>query len=219
MTENNLKRTYIFSTAYLPPVEFFAVLSSNGILLEKEETFLKQTYRNRCYIFAENGKSALSIPLNKPGGNRTKTIEVEIDNGEKWYLRHRRAIETAYNSSPFFLYYKDDLMPFFNGNYKNLFDFNLSLINLLSELIGITPDISFTKTFVKQYSGEEFVDLRTQFSPKKPPLFKTFPVYYQVFSDRHEFIPNLSIIDLLFNMGPETKSYLIDLCKQNGCNK
>jgi hypothetical protein len=218
MTKSDNKRTFLFPTAYLPPVEFFAILTANRILLEKEETFVKQTYRNRCYIYSEKGKEALTIPLKKPAGNHTKTTGVEMVNSDKWYLRHRRAIETAYNSSPFFLYYKDDLMPFFDGKHSSLFEYNLSLINLISELIGLKPDISFTDVYIKEYDGR-VTDLRMRFSPKKPPVLKTFPVYYQVFSDKHSFIPNLSIIDLLFNMGPETKSYLEELCRINGFNE
>ncbi len=215
MTKTGHKKTFLFPTAYLPPVEFFAILLHHKILLEKEETFVKQTYRNRCYIYAENGKSALTVPLFKPGGNHTKTRDAVIINNSKWYKRHWRALETAYNSSPFFLYYKDELFPFFQGKHENLFDFNLDLIYLLAGIMGISPQIEFTASFVKN-PGDDVVDLRTLFSPKKPPVLKTFQEYYQVFSDRHCFIPNLSIVDLIFNLGPEAKSYLDELCKKNG---
>ncbi len=151
----------------------------------------------------------LSIPVTKPLGNHTPTNKVQIRNQDKWHLKHWRAIQSAYESSPFYLYYKDELKDFLSGNYESLFELNLQLIFRLSDLIGIKPKIILTEQFEK--NPEWVIDLRNEISPKKDHLAIDFPSYIQVFSDRKGFIPNLSILDLLFNLGNEGKSYLESL--------
>ena len=199
------KKPVLLTTCYLPPAGWFSLLDSRPVVLEKHETYTRQSYRNRCHIGSERGMLPLSVPVNKPNGNHTRIDEVQIFNGEKWYLKHWRAIQSAYESSPFFLYYADDLKPFFTGKHRNLWKYNLELIETLCSLTDISPDISFTESFKKE--SENVVDLRTFFTPKKP-VQGTFPPYTQVFSDRHGFLPGLSILDVIFNLGPETKSYL-----------
>lgn len=203
---NKSGRKILLSVAYLPPAEYFALLLNNHIVIEKHETYPKQTFRNRCHIYSEKGKMGLSIPVNKPSGNHSKITEIEILNSDRWYLRHWRAIEAAYSASPYFLYYQDMLKPFFTGEHHNLFAFDLELTKLICKIIGIEPELSFTGHFEK--NPQNLTDLRYRMSPKEPPVATFFPQYIQVFSDRHAFIPNLSIIDLLFNKGPETKAYL-----------
>lgn len=194
------------SIAYLPPVSYFALLLQHPVLIEKQETFPKQTYRNRCRIYSDKGIMSLSIPVTKPLGNHTPTDGILIRNEDKWYLRHWRALLAAYESSPYFLYYKDELEPFFQGTDENLFQYDLNLIQKMSEIIGFEPDIQFTEQFEKNPSG--ITDFRQAIHPKQGNLSIDFPSYFQVFNDKHGFIPDLSIADLLFNLGPETKSYL-----------
>ncbi len=206
---HNQKNRILLSAAYLPPLDYFAFLLNHRVVVETHETYAKQTYRNRCYIATEKGKMALSIPVSKPFGNRTKIEEVSILNEEKWFVQHWKALQTAYQSSPFFIYYQDDLKPFFRGDYNYLFDFNIKLTKKICELIGFEPTLSFTTHFEKVPKNQ--IDLRSDLSPKHPPILSDFPSYIQVFSDRHPFFPNLSIVDLLFNLGPEAKGYLLDL--------
>lgn len=196
----------LLSIAYLPPLSYFALLLQRPVRIEKQETFPKQTYRNRCRIYSDKGIMPLSIPVTKPQGNHTPTDEVLILNEDKWYVRHWRAFMAAYESSPYFLYYKDELEPFFQGTEDNLFEYDLNLIRKISEIIGFEPDIQFTEQFEKSPSG--ILDFRQTIHPKQENLSIDFPSYFQVFDDKHGFIPDLSIVDLLFNLGPETKTYL-----------
>lgn len=203
----------ILPTAYLPPVEYFALLiNSDAIVIEQYETYSKQTYRNRCEIYTEKGKMPLIIPVSKPSGNHTKTSDIRIFNQDKWYVKHWRAIETAYKAAPFFLYYSNEINSFYNGTIHKLLNFNLELTKLLCQLIGIETELKLSDDYVNR--ADTRIDYREELSPKKPNILKSFPEYTQVFSTKHGFIPNLSIIDLLFNLGPESFDYLTELDKQ-----
>ncbi len=199
------KKTVLLSIAYLPPVSWFSLLLKHPIRIEQHETYQRQSYRNRCLIYSERGVLPLSIPVSRPNGKHSHTSEVPIYNGEKWYLKHWRAFQSAYEASPYFLYYKDEFKDFFNGGFEKLFDFDIQLILKLCEIIEVHPEISFTDKFEKDPTDS--LDLRNTFSPKKSPHY-SFPEYMQVFSNRHGFLPDMSISDLLFNLGPESKSYL-----------
>ena len=200
----------LLSTAYLPPIEYFYyLLKAEQIFVEQFETYPKQSYRNRCTVLSGNGELSLSIPVKKVNGNHTLTKDVVFFDEEKWQQNHWRTIQIAYSASPFLLYYADELEIFYKQKYTNLLEFNLALTLTLCRLIGFNLDITLTKTFEKNPGN--FLDLRNRISPKKPNTIKSFPPYTQVFSDRYPFIPNLSIIDLLFNLGPETGAYLSKL--------
>jgi len=199
----------IMSTAYMPPIEYIALMIKyEKITIEKEETYPKQTYRNRCEILSANGILDLSIPVNKIHGNNTKTKDITIINSGRWFINHWRAINSAYSGSPFFLYYKDDLEGFFMGKYDNLLELNTELTKTLISLIGINCSIEYSESFLKPVQGNTVTDLRYSITPKKRVNPKYFVKYIQVFSNKFNFFPNLSIIDLLFNLGPETKDYL-----------
>jgi len=199
------EKTILLSIAYLPPVSWFSLLLKHPIRIEKHETYQRQSYRNRCLIYSERGVLPLSIPVSKPNGNHTSLSKIDIYNGEKWYLKHWRAFQSAYEASPYFLYYKDEFLDFYTGGFANLFDYDRQLVLKLCELLGIQPRLSYTEKFEKKPLNT--YDLRNLFSPKKL-VSNSFPEYIQVFSSRHGFLPDLSIADLLFNLGPESKNYL-----------
>lgn len=199
----------------MPPVEYFALLLQAGRgVIEQHETYQKQTYRNRSIIYTEKGKMILSAPVRKPHGNHTKTKDVLLFNDDKWFIKHWRAIETAYKSTPYFLYYSDEIEMLFKGGFDRLLDFNTYLTRLFCHLLSIDTPLSFSENYMKSDTKSDY---RTALSPKKQSVLKNFPVYTQAFSIRHGFIPNLSIIDLLFNLGPESHDYLQKLL-QNQAN-
>jgi len=199
------EKTILLSIAYLPPVSWFSLLLKGSVQIEQHETYQRQSYRNRCLIYSERGVLPLSIPVSKPNGNHTRISEVVIYNGEKWYQNHWRALQSAYEASPYYLYYKDEFQDYYTGSFDNLFDFDKQLILKICDLLEIQPQLNFTKKFEK--SPADTYDLSNFFTPKKP-VHSSFPKYIQVFSSRHGFLPDLSILDLLFNLGPDSRNYL-----------
>ncbi|MCB2209052.1 MAG: WbqC family protein [Bacteroidetes bacterium] len=198
----------ILPAAYLPSVSYFALLNNaQNASIEQFETYPKQTYRNRCEIYTEKGKTSMVIPVSKPHGNHTKTADVEIFNQDRWYVKHWRAIESAYRASPYFLYYKDELKSFYDGSHKKLLEFDMDLISHFCKLFDIHTSIGLSSDYIKDTG----IDYRQELSPKKPPIIQDFPEYTQVFEIKHGFIPNLSILDLLFNLGPESGNYIYKL--------
>jgi len=197
------------STAYLAPVEYYSALANaKSVYLEHCDYYVKQTYRNRCQIAAANGTMALSIPVEKAGKEKLLTRDVRISEHNDWQMQHWRSIESAYNSTPFFEYYKDDLLPFYEKKWIFLWDFNQEIQTKVLELIDVQPEIKFTTEYRTQLD-EGVIDLRESIHPKKENPFVEFKPYYQVFEQRFGFQPNLSIIDLLFNMGNESILTLI----------
>jgi len=200
----------LMSSAYLPPVHYFALMSNaSEVVIEQFETYPKQSYRNRCEIYSANGKIPLIIPVHKPHGNHTMIKDVRVSNQEKWQILHWRAIKAAYANSPYFLYYQDDLEPCYKEKVFGLLDFNTRLLQIIIDMIGLKTKVSFTDDFIKEQEG--VVDYRWKISPKKTFTDFTTKVYYQSFSEKYGFIPQLSIIDLLFNLGPDCKHYLLEI--------
>ncbi len=207
------KEKILLPTAYLPPVHYFVLMAKAGeVLIEQWETYPKQTYRNRCEIYSANGKIPLIIPVRKPNGNHTLTRDIVVSGHENWQTLHWRAIRTAYANSPFFLYYRDELKPFFESKAERLLDFNAALLQALVSLIGMDVRIELTAAYL--HNPEDTADFRTMISPKKNFDLFALPGYYQTFEDRFGFIPGLSIVDLLFNLGPETAGYLTAAAKE-----
>jgi len=208
---NNQLPPVLLPPACLPDLGFFTwLLFSAQAVIEVHETFPKQTCRNRYRIATANGLLVLSIPVIRPKGNHSPFLEILIDSSTNWSRIHWRAIESAYNKSPFFLYYRDDLELLFQNPPRLLIDFNLSALNLCCKLIEAKPEFTFTETFRSE--AENRLDLRHSIMPKQVVKHEysigEWEPYVQVFSDRQEFLPNLSILDLLFNLGPDTVSYL-----------
>ncbi len=194
----------ILSTAYLPPIQIFSRLVSNGrILIEQHEHYTKQSYRNRCTILSANGPLNLTIPVVKDSGNKMPIRDVEIDYCTPWQKVHWRAMESAYKSSPYFEHIADSLVPFYEQQTKYLFDFNLKLIETLLNFLEVSVKMEMTTEYIHHYP-EGLLDLRGV-SPKMDfkkadPQYSEVP-YYQVFSHKQPFVPNLSVIDLVFNEG------------------
>ena len=197
------------TSAYLAPVEYYSAMAkADTVFLEHCEFYEKQSYRNRCNIAGANGQLALTIPVEKSKGSRMLTRDVRISEHSDWQLQHWRSIESAYNSTPFFEYYKDDLIPFYEKNWTFLWDFNTEIQTKMLELLDLQVDIQLTKEYKVDFD-ENVQDVRNSIHPKKETEVGSFKTYYQVFEQRFGFIPNLSSIDLLFNMGNESILILI----------
>lgn len=200
------KESIILSTAYLGPICYYSrFFLPYPVLIEKNENYLKQSYRNRCVIYGANGPLTLAVPVQRGSFHKTAINELEIDYVTDWQANHLRSIISSYKSAPFFEFYIDDLIPCYQQKIRYLIDYNTSLMKILLRHLEIKQGFSFTKSFIKQYPSK-LLDFREKIHPKKTfrdPFFKNLE-YTQVFSPKHGFIPNLTILDLLFNLGPGT---------------
>lgn len=200
--------TTLLSTTYFGPVQWYQKLyRSEAVEIEQWESFQKQTYRNRCLIATTNGVQALTVPVERREGEKETIKDIRISDHGNWRHLHWNALQSAYGESPFFDYYQDDIRPFFEKQWTFLFDFNEVIRQKMCELIDIQPKVGYTKGF---NHGDSPHDLREGIRPKHPapdPDFTPKP-YYQVYQQKHGFLANLSILDLLFNLGPESIFYL-----------
>jgi len=192
---------------YLPPVEYFIALNKHkpNILIEREEHFPKQTYRNRTNICSPDGVLALTVPVMKGSKNHTKIKDVKISYDFKWQRLHWMSLQSCYRRSAYFEYYEDDFAGFYENKETFLFDYNEQQLQLLLKLTKIKTNISYTETYEAEYP--ELIDLRTSINPKKESDIEQKP-YFQVFEEQNGFLKNLSIVDLLFNQGPQAINYL-----------
>lgn len=198
----------ILYPAYFPDIAFFSAFAqSDEIIWETQGNYQKQTFRNRTYICNDRGKHILSIPVSHVGQGIGKQLsrDVKIDNTYPWQRRHWRTLETAYRTSPFFEFYEDDIKPLYDTEFEFLMDYNLKTIETICDCLQLDMPIAKTTGFkLVQETGVDFRELvRVK---NRSALSQT--EYVQVFSDRHGFISNLSILDLLFNLGPTTTAYL-----------
>lgn len=213
----------LLSSTYFGPVQWYQKLNRYGrVRIEAFDSFVKQTYRNRCVIATANGMQALTVPVERgddgctAGGNgatrKCMMKDTRISDHGNWRHVHWNALRSAYGESPFFEYYADDLRPFFERKWTFLYDFNMEICAKMCELIDIQPVIGPTSGFAAE--GDTALrgvdDYRETIRPKNPPADASFvpEKYYQVYGRRHGFIPNLSILDLLLNMGNESVLYL-----------
>ena len=195
----------LFSTAYFPSISYMArFLAESEPVVEIWETYHKQTYRNRCRVMTANGVESLSVPVVKVNGNHTMTKDMVISPIEPWQHIHSRCLESAYKASPYFDHYYDYLKPIFEGHFERLIDLNDAALQSVLKMLKINREIAHTTEYVREADK----DLREVFSPKKPFDSGLFPTYYQVFSEKFPFAPDLSVLDLVFNEGPEATNYL-----------
>ena len=193
---------------YFGPVQWYQKLYRNSpVLIEQHDSYQKQTYRNRCVIASPNGPQTLTVPVERAEGMR-------ISDHGNWRHLHWHALMTAYSESPFFEYYADDIRPFFEQRWDSLYDYDMAICRKMCELLDIRPDIRLTTEYVRDMTlvspSSQCTDMRDAIHPKHPLPDTDFTPrrYYQVFERKHGFLPNLSILDLLFNMGPESIFYL-----------
>lgn len=223
----------LLTTAYFPPISYFAAiaedmeglvrtkgedrssipsspLSPSTIYIEACENYQKQSYRNRCHFYAADGKQSLSFPITHSEGTHKHLIsEVLIDYSKPWVLQHKRAIISAYRTSAYFEYYQDELFAILDSKPEKLLDLNTRLLEFFLDKIGIKAEIRMTENYSQNTDCE---DLREVIHPKRPDnileKMELNKPYFQVFAEKHGFIPDLSIMDLLFNEGPDSIIYL-----------
>lgn len=198
----------ILYPAYFPNIAFFtAFVQSKDIIWEVQGNYQKQTFRNRTYICNDRGKHILSVPISHVGqGNgKQRNREVRIDNSYPWQRQHWRTLETAYRTSPFFEFYEDEIQALYTTSFEYLMDFNLKTIETICQCLQLEMPTAQTKTFT--LGSETNIDYRHLISVKNS-ITLAQASYVQVFGDRHGFISNLSILDLLFNLGPQAITYL-----------
>ena len=200
--------TALLQTTYFGPVQWYQKLKRyDHCVIEQYDSYQKQTYRNRCVIATANGLQALTVPV-EVGGKKKEVREVRISDHNQWRRVHWNALQSAYSESPFFEYYADDIRPFFEQKYEFLIDFNEAIRQKMCELLDIETSVSYSSEF--RVHGSWFRDFREVIHAKHPqddPGFQPRS-YWQVFQHRYGFQPNLSILDLLFCMGPEAVFYL-----------
>lgn len=189
---------------YLPPISWFAVFLQKDaeIIFEQYENFPKQTYRNRTNIYGANGKLSLIIPMNHNGTRLLKDIQTSTR--EKWQHIHWKSIKTAYQTSPYFEYYEDDLEKIFSFKTSSLIEFSLNALKIIQKLLKTAKAYSLNTEFIKE---PEYLNYRDQLTAKTETKFE-MDVYYQSFSNKYGYLKDLSIIDLLCNKGPEAMTYI-----------
>jgi len=190
---------------YFPSISHFAVITqSDSITFEMEDNFQKQTNRNRTYIYSPNGIQLLNIPVKHSKEPHQKTKDVLIENEFDWQKQHFKSLEAAYRSSPFFEYFEDDIAPIFEKKHTFLMDLNFEVLEVLTKCMRMK--FEFGKTTEYFHETSDFVDFRYLTNGKKDN--NIFEKYTQVFDDKHGFINNLSVLDLLFNEGKFALDYL-----------
>ena len=204
--------TALLQTTYFGPIQWYQKLYRyDHCLIEQYDSFQKQTYRNRCVIATANGVQALTVPV-EHSDDKVLTKDLRISDHNQWRRVHWNALQSAYSESPFFEYYADDLHPFFEKKYEFLLDFNEAIRQKVCELIDIHPNVEYTSEYTSdiQHQTSDITDFREVINAKHPQPDAEFnaKTYWQVFQHKHGFLPNLSILDLLFNMGPESIFYL-----------
>lgn len=182
-------------------------MAQKDLIWEVCDNYQKQTYRNRCYISTDQGRLMLNIPIKHAGGaqGRQKYRDVRLENEYPWQRQHLKSLQTAYRTSPFFEFYEDELVPIFERNYNFLLDINLEALQVICDLLGL--ELQSEKTASFEQNTDDFFDARFLVNAKQEISFDQEP-YTQVFDDRHEFVHNASILDLLFNEGTNALSYL-----------
>jgi hypothetical protein len=198
----------LLSSAYFGPIQYYSKLfHCDEAYVERFDHYMKQTYRNRCVIMTTNGPQSLTVPIEGFEGAKCFMRDIRISDHGNWRHLHLNALESAYGESPYYEYYIDDIRPFFEKRWDYLYDFNMEICLKMCDSIDIHPNIIPTDTYMQ---NDEMDDFRESIRPKHPLPDENFQSrkYYQVYQQRFGFVENLSILDLLFNMGPEGIFYL-----------
>jgi hypothetical protein len=195
----------LIQATYFPNIaHFVAMVNADAVYFEVCDNYQKQSFRNRTEIYGANGKLALTVPVSYTQKNRQLYKDVKIANENNWQLLHLKSLQSAYSMSPFFEFYIDDLMPLFETKYDYILDFNLQCFETLKKSLQLDISTYQTQVFEKVAEGKK--DYRVLVH-RNSEITST-EHYTQVFTEKHGFIPNLSILDLIFNEGPNTELYL-----------
>ena len=202
-----MEKGAVFPLFYLPSIEYFSkiLIHKDNLLIENAENFQKQSYRNRATIHSPNGALNLIVPVIKGSKNHTLVKDVRISYDFNWQRLHWMSLQTSYRSSAYFEYYEDDLIVFFEKTWDYLFEYNEEFFDLLNRFLKINVRYDYTTRFAITYP--ELEDYRQTIHPKYGSN-NNFKPYFQVFEERNGFLPNLSIVDLIFNQGPQSIKYL-----------
>ena len=201
----------LIATAYLPSIWYFEIiLKVSNVVIDAHEHFVKQSVRNRCHILSPNGIQSLIVPVVHQNRFRLPVKEIRISNDINWQRQHWRSLCAAYRRSAYFEFYQDDLITFYEKKYEFLFEFNRDLMNFLAESINVSTEIQITESYIlpDAKNTEDYRSLCNIGSPMSPQKKIKYP---QVFGYKDGFVSGLSIVDLMFNMGPASKNYLVDL--------
>ncbi len=186
--------------------QYCAIAQSDSVIFEHQDNYQKQTYRNRTYIYGANGKLLLTVPIKHIGKTGKQLYrDVRIENEFQWQMLHWKSLQSAYRTSPYFEYYEDDLIHLFEKRKEFLLDFNYECLEVVCDCLQL--DTAYKKTKIYQKTPEGFADGRILVNAKKEKVYK-LDSYIQVFSNKHGFIPNLCVLDLLFNEGTSALTYL-----------
>lgn len=215
LTNQTTPSTLILPSVYLPNLVYFThLLKAEQIVIEQHQNYIKQTYSNRCHILGANGVQVLSIPVVKIHHTKQAINQVQINYEEDWQKQHWLAFQSAYGKSAFWFYYKDYFEAFYlQKNHRYLLEFNNGLLKLILELLKEDKTVTYTQSFEQEYP--QAIDLRHYFdakkrSPQENEEALQLKKYLQVFTEKYPFQSNLSIIDLLMNLGPQSKNYLLN---------
>jgi hypothetical protein len=199
---------YLLSTAYFPPVNYLALISrAPDVCIESEENYIKQSYRNRCIILTAGGPSPMIVPVMMGGNSRTRVKDIRIDYSKRWQQIHLRTIISSYSSSAYFEFYFDEIEKVISGKPVFLLDLNDKSLETAMRITGISTNVRYTEDF-EPVMGNNY-DFRYKITPKKEePGIYPVKEYYQVFSNKFQFVRGLSVLDLIFNAGPDSINYL-----------
>ena len=216
----------VYPTAYLPPISYFCALLNDhtegesciSLIIEQHETYPKQTLRNRCEITGSNGKQILSVPVCRAEQRTTEdgrilatqeTCDVKINYHTPWQHQHWMALVSAYQHTPFFFYYQDFFRPLYETCFNHLLQWNNALLKVVFQLLDMPCKIELTSQWERADENVLFCHADNRYAERK-----SLPPYWQIFSDKNGFLENLSIVDLLFNLGTEAKNYLYNYAKR-----
>lgn len=193
--------------AYLPPLDYFCLLlNADEVNIEAKENYIKQSYRNRCYILSSHGRHLLSVPVYEGSRHKVPVGETRIDYSKRWQQVHLRALVSSYRCSPWFDYFYEPLEKIISAKHDLLWNLNSELLKAVLKMLKIKKNLKYTDDYEPE--TDLSYDYRYRLEPAKSPIFE-YPRYMQVFSAHLDFVPNLSIIDLVFNLGPDATEYLL----------